>query len=76
VKDQAIGKAHAVVDHGPGDRDGGLCRRIVKPIEIRSHRLDKRGMPRALELLDVSQGEGLEVGDGEPRIGAADIGNQ
>jgi len=33
-------------------------------------------MPRALKLLDVEQSDGLEVGYGEPRVGAADIGNQ
>ena len=71
-----IGKAHALVDHGPGNGDGSLCRRIVKPIEIRAHRLDQRGMSRALKLLDAGQSEGLEVCYGEPRVGAADIGNQ
>ena len=71
-----IGKAHALVDHWPGNGDGSLSRRIVKPIEIRAHRLEQRGMSRALKLLDVGQSEGLEVCYGEPRVGAADIGNQ
>lgn len=71
-----IGKAHALVDHRPGDGDGSLCRRIVKPIEIRAHRLGQRGVSRALKLLDFGQNEGLEVCYGRSRIGAADIGNQ